>query len=527
MGIGAGRGEAVASGNADAGRPGTAAMSGASATVAGAGGALDGALLEAFAADVEAAMERFQVPGAAVAIVRGDDIVFSRGFGVRDRASGAPVTSRTRFRIGSITKSLTATMLATFVDDGVFAWDDRVVDLKPAFRAPSEELTASLRLRDLLGMGSGIAESADLSLPAVEFFMSSGEVTPRDVLRGVAELPVVAEPGAAFSYNNTLVAAAAFAGLLAAGAPADGLSDAYAAAVRDRVLAPAGMADAAIVADPRPLGEDYAVGYARDVFGDLQPLPFVALDGVAPAGSGLASAEDLARYAIMQMNGGVGGEGRRVASEAALGETHRPGIAVERDGLFPADLQPDTASLHYAMGWLVEVFRDGRRLVWHSGGIDGFAAFVGFFPEERIGFAVLNNRDRAGGRFNVSVQASLLDRLFGLNRSVPAYLAGLLPEAEAQRADLAARARRPDPAAVAPLLGWYERGFRLRLDGDGSLLLDHDIRSLPLLALPDGDYVVACGPDVVQEIRVAFGAGEMGPTMTLEGFPTVRWLTGG
>lgn len=525
MGSDAGRGESPAWESPESGRRDVTATG--SAAVACGGGVIDDAMLEAFAADVEAAMETFRVPGAAVAIVRGDDIVFARGFGARDLASGAPVTSRTGFRIGSITKSLTATMLATFIDDGAFGWDDRVVDLWPGFRAPNDALTAGLRLRDLLGMASGLDESADLDLPAVEFLMSAGEVTPGDVLRAVAALPVKAEPGAAFIYNNTLVAAAAFVGLLATGAPADGLSDAYALAVRDRVLAPAGMVDSAIVADPRPLGDDYAVGYARDISGEMRPLPFVALDGVAPAGSGLASAEDLARYAIAQMNGGVSSRGRRVASEAALGETHRPGVAVERDGMFPVDLRPDTASLHYAMGWLVEVFRDGRRLVWHSGGIDGFASVVGFFPEERIAFAVVNNRDRTGGSFNVSVQASLLDRLFGLNAGAPAALAALLQEAEAKTAALAARARRPEPAAVAPLLGWYERGFRLRQDAAGALLLDHDTRSLPLLALADGGYVIACGPDVVQEVRVAFGAGATGPTMAIEGFPTLRWLTGG
>ncbi len=490
------------------------------------GGAIDGAVFDALAGDVAAAMATFRVPGAAVAVVRGDEIVFAHGFGVRDLAANAPVTPRTRFRIGSITKSLTAGMLASFIDEGVFGWDDRVVDLWPAFRAPTDALTERLRLRDLLGMGTGLAESADLTVSAVEFFMSGGEVTPRDVLRGVAELPVVAEPGAAFNYNNTLVAAAAFVGLLAAGAPEDGLSDAYAAAVRDRVLLPAGMEDAAIAEDPRPLGNDYAVGYSRDIFGSMTPLPFVALDGVGPAGAGLASAEDLARYAIAQMNGGVGVSGRRIASAAALGETHQPGMAVERGGMFPAELMPDTASLHYGMGWLIESFDDGRRLVWHSGGIDGFAAIVGYLPDDRVGFAILNNRDRAGGPFNMSVQASLFHRMFGLKGSVPGFLDGLLPDADAKTADLAARVRQPDAATVAPLLGLYERGFRLRQDGDGALLLDHDVRTLPLLALPDGGYAIANGPDVVLESPVSFDAGPGGPVMTIQGFPPVRWLTG-
>jgi CubicO group peptidase (beta-lactamase class C family) len=95
---------------------------------------------------------------------------------------------------------------------------------------------------------------------------------------------------------------------------------------------------------------------------------------------------------------------------------------------------PDTVSLNYAMGWIVEGFRGGRRLVWHSGGIDGFATLVGFFPEERVGFAVVANDDRAGGPFNLSVRASLLGRRFGLEAGLPAFLAEAWPQFAAQTA---------------------------------------------------------------------------------------------
>src|SRR5215213_8797982 len=96
-----------------------------------------------------------------------------------------------------------------------------------------------------------------------------------------------------FSYNNSLYTAMAFLGLLAHGTTPETLEESYAAEVRQRVLEPIGMADAAILDDPRPLGDDYAVGYTRDIFGDPSPLPFGSLAGLAPAGSGLASSTDM------------------------------------------------------------------------------------------------------------------------------------------------------------------------------------------------------------------------------------------
>jgi len=490
--------------------------------------ALSDSTLRDFEADVEAALRAFHVPGAAVVLVQGKEIVFNRGFGVRDLASGAPVTPRTRFRIGSITKSMTVLLLAALVDDGVLAWDDRAVDLWPEFTAPTPELTQTLRVRDLLGMASGIAESTDLSLPAVEFFMSAGAISASDVLRSVAALPVIAPPDTTFSYNNTLYAAAAYLGLLARGTPSQMLEEIYAEQIRQRVFAPIGMADAAIFDDPRPLGEDFAVGYTQDVFGASSPLPFVSLAGVAPAGSGLASATDMGRYLITQMHQGVAPDGTRVVSAANLAATHQPGIALDPTALFPFEVQTDTVALKYCMGWLSETYRDGRQLLWHSGGIDGFSALMGFFPKGQLGFASLTNAGRGGGLFNLSLQASLLGRLFGLNRELPGFLAGAIPMLEARTAELAARTGPVDPAAVSPYLGLYEDGFRLRLDDTGNLFLDHDIRSLPLLALPDGSYVVAAGPDVVLEQPVSFEADpDSVPIMTIAGFEPVRWLTGG
>ncbi len=483
------------------------------------------AVLQAFETDVQAAMETFHVLGAAVAVFQGDEIIYNRGFGVRDLQSSAPITPRTRFRIGSNTKSMSSLMLATFIDEGVLDWDTRAVDLWPGFRAPTDELTQSLRVRDLLGMGSGLAES-----PTFEFYASSGSESALDLLRSVAYLPVIALPHTQYYYNNTLFAAAAYLGLLVQKTPPEMLESTYAALIRQRVFEPIGMADAAIASDPRPLGDDYATGYTRDLFGYPSAVPFASIAGAAPAGAGLASTTDMARYLITQMNGGVTPEGTRIVSAANLAETHVPGILLEPGAFLPTELQPDTASLNYGMGWYNETFKDNRRLIWHAGGIDGFASLMGFFPEDRLGFVILTNLEpgRGGGIFNLYLQASLMSLLFGLNREVPSLLADAAGTLEEQMAALAAQTQPVDPATVTPYLGLYSNGFRLRLEAPNSLRLEHDIRSLPLLALSDGGYVVADGPSVVMGKKVTFSSGDNGvPMMTIEGFEPLMWLTGG
>jgi beta-lactamase class C len=145
--------------------------------------------LAAFDADVEAAMQTFQMPGAAVALVQDNRTVYARGFGVRDPQTNAPVSPHTRFRIASNAKSMTSLLAATFVDQGVLDWDAPVSSAWSEFLVPTPALTQRLRLRDLLGMGSGVAES-----PTIEFFMSAGTESALDQLRSIAYLPVIAPP---------------------------------------------------------------------------------------------------------------------------------------------------------------------------------------------------------------------------------------------------------------------------------------------------------------------------------------------
>src|SRR5687767_169192 len=89
----------------------------------GPAGVLSDTTLAAFEADVEAAMQTFQMPGAAVALVQDNRTVYARGFGVRDLQTNAPVSPHTQFRIASNTKSMTSLLAATFVDQGVLDWD--------------------------------------------------------------------------------------------------------------------------------------------------------------------------------------------------------------------------------------------------------------------------------------------------------------------------------------------------------------------------------------------------------------------
>jgi CubicO group peptidase (beta-lactamase class C family) len=393
-----------------------------------------------------------------------------------------------------------------------------VREVWPDFRAPTPELTQTLRVRDLLGMASGLGEPPSLSA------FHEGDPTAGELLRSLATLPVTDPPGATFFYNNTVYAVGGYLPALAQGAAEADLETVYARLMAERVYRPAGMATARIADDPRPFVADYATGYAPDFTRGTAAEPYAAVGSYAPVGGTLASLTDMAAYVALQLNGGVSAAGGRVVSAANLAACWNPHVDVP---LSPA-LAPDVASGGYGMGWIKQTYRDGRSLVWHSGGIDGFTTFVGFFPEDDLGLVVLSNVGPfpRGVPFATSyVPNLLLSGRFGLNAGANEAVVAQYRADEQRLSDLAAQAEPVDAGAIAPFLGAYEKGWRVAFDADGELRLRQSSRAIRLLAMPDGGYVMAGGLGVGTIVRFTRDGSGM-PWMEIQGFETVRWTAG-
>ena len=105
---------------------------------------------------VAATMKQFKVPGVSAAIIKDGRIILSKGYGYRDNERRLPVTSKTLFAIGSVTKSFSVTMLGTLVDEGRLDWDKPIRDYYPAFRMYDPVATDEMTMRDLVTHRSGL-----------------------------------------------------------------------------------------------------------------------------------------------------------------------------------------------------------------------------------------------------------------------------------------------------------------------------------------------------------------------------------
>ena len=448
----------------------------------------------AFDRTAGSAFDQMKLVGGAVAVVSAGQVLHTATFGVRSLQNRTRVTTDTCFSVGSTTKSMTAALVATNVDDGTIGWAQKCLDVWSGFRAPTDAMTRALRVRDLLGMASGLGEPANTSL-------HFGGPTALELLQSIVNLPVVASHvDQAFSYNNTVNAVGAYLPLLATGVAPGDLPAAYGKAMHDRVFGPAGMMTARIASDPRGLVDDYATGNGFDLRPRATTIPFGPMGSHAPAGGTSASLNDMAAWVRLQLRQGHSVTGHRVVSGANLAECWRPHVATP-----PApDLDPDAVKGGYGMGWLRQEYRDGTALVFHNGAIDGFTSYMGFLPQHDLGLVVLTNMTSGptGAFWYTYVLNLLLSQRFALNAGVPdkalaenAHWLGVL-------AGVGRDARPVDLAAVDPYLGFYEGGYSLVRQGR-DVQLRIGPRVFPLEVMPDGSYVMSGGFMVGAEVRLA------------------------
>jgi CubicO group peptidase (beta-lactamase class C family) len=437
----------------------------------------------AFDAAVSSEFSRMGMVGSALAVVTGDQVLHTHTLGVRSLKHPDPVTHNTHFPVASTTKSMSSLLVATFVDQKRLAWDQPVIDAWPGFRAPTDHLTKTLRVRDLMGMASGIGEPT-------AFGLHQGLPTATELLQSLVNLPVINEPNKEFFYNNTVYAAGGYLPLLVEHVAGNDLEAAYSEAMRDRVYGPVGMATASIADDPRGVVDDYAGGHSLDLDGKATMVQYGPVGAYAPVGGTLACLDDMVAYVQMQLRRGMSVTGKRVVSEANLAETHKPHIAEPTDKA----LDPDTVSAHYCMGWVNQQYTDGNTLLWHNGGIDGFTSFIGFMPGQDLGLVVLNNINPSptGFYFYLYALTLILNGRLGLNKGVPEKIDAANTAAVAQLKSLGQQSRPVDPAVLAPFLGYYEGGYQLVLHGAQALIVAGP-RLLPLAAMPDGSYVFSGG----------------------------------
>jgi CubicO group peptidase (beta-lactamase class C family) len=318
-------------------------------------------------------MQRLHIPGATLAIVQGDEIVYQRGFG-RSRPSGEAPTALTPYFIGSLTKSITAMAVMQLVEAGKVELDAPVQRYLPWFRVADPKASAEVTVRHLLNQTSGFPFLAS-NVVLAELDDTTGAAERQ--VRAMSSLKLHHPAGEAVEYCNL--------NYNVLGLVIEAVSgESYPGYIQKHIFDPLGMSHS-YTSKATAQYDGLAPGY-RHWFG----FPFPAGNLPVPLGS-LASgqliscAEDMAHYLIAHLNGGQYGEAK-ILSAAGIDALHHGEKEYITFGF---------SAGRYAMGWFDRDIGSIRTLS-HGGNVPDFSAFMALIPQQKKGFVVLFNADPYG-----------------------------------------------------------------------------------------------------------------------------------
>ncbi|MCA9984844.1 MAG: beta-lactamase family protein [Anaerolineales bacterium] len=315
-------------------------------------------------------------PGLVGAIVAGDTLLWSGGFGVRELGGAAPVDGDTRFLTCSVSKLFVASLLQIVASQGLVGLDEPVQNHWPAIEViPGSE---AITFRHLVSHTAGLPLMPPLpemavtdGIPTVEMMADIHMPDMARLLESFPQLTLLAAPGERYEYSN--IGIAILAQLLG-----EKLGLSYAEAVTQHILVPLGMKGATFAATEAQAG-NFATGHFG--FADPPaPLPPYDLGAFLPAGGLYASAADMGRFLQAQFASPVGY--LTPAQIAEMWTIQLPFAA----GRYGGD--PGVAGI--GLGWHITTL--ARQIAVEHGGADpAYSAFLSLVPSQQLGVFLAAN----------------------------------------------------------------------------------------------------------------------------------------
>ena len=322
---------------------------------------------------VDKALKEWKIPGVAVCVVRDGKIELMRGYGVKELGTDDEVDENTLFMIGSNTKAFTATALAILDNEKKLSLDDNVQKWLPDFKLYDPWVTKEVMIRDLLCHRLGFETFQG------DFMFFDSDLTTAEMRERFGKLKPLYGFRSRWGYTN--------AAFMTAGEIIPKVTGkTWAEYLKEKIFIPLGMNNTIALSKDIPTADNKAS--AHTVWrGELKKVPYGKIDALAPAGAISSSINDLSKWVMAQLNKGKIGDAQIIPANV-IARTWAPNSILGNGGT-----QFNTGHFAlYGLGWFLEEY-NGKKIVSHTGGVNGFVTSVTLIPEEKLGIIVLTNTD--------------------------------------------------------------------------------------------------------------------------------------
>jgi CubicO group peptidase (beta-lactamase class C family) len=343
---------------------------------------------------MQKALTDWNIPGIAIAIIKDGKVILSKGYGVKDIDTKAAVDENTLFMIGSNSKAFTATAIAMLDADKKLSLDDKVTKWIPEFKLDNKAAGEQTIIRDLLCHRLGFKTFQG------DFTYWTSNLTRKEVIEKMGHIKAMHPFRTKWGYCN--------AAFLTAGEiipKVSGLQ--WEEYITKNIFTPIGMTNTLALSKDLPNAANKTTAYTQELDGKLVKIPYCLIDNLAAAGSISSSAADMIKWVGTLLNGGKVGDAKVIAP-TAIRETWYPHSII---GNANAGLGAKRNFTLYGLGFELDDY-EGRKMVSHDGGVNGYVSSVTMFPSEKLGFVVLTNTDQ--NAFFQAMRYQLADVFLGL-----------------------------------------------------------------------------------------------------------------
>jgi CubicO group peptidase (beta-lactamase class C family) len=375
---------------------------------------------------VEDAMEKFNVAGVAVGVVKDGKIIHAKGYGLKSVDTGEKVDEHTSFAIASNSKAFTSTALAILVEEELLSWQDRVIDYIPEFKMYNDYVTQNFNIQDLLTHRSGLG----LGAGDLQKWPSGSDFTIDDMLVNFQHFTPVSAFRTKYDYDNILYLVAGELIKRVSGKPWEEF-------VKTRIMEPLDM-DNSFTLPPGMVAPDKLASPHLAEDGSLKTIPYYELDPAkinGAAGGVLSNVDDLCRWMLVHLNKGKYGEKLEnqlfsAASQREMWKIHTS-IPVRPDNRY----NPHFSG--YGLGWRLSDM-NGKMSVSHTGDLSGMLSKTIMIPDLDLGVVVLTNSYYGGAGVFRAVSQTIVDSYLGLddNEWTDRYLASYKASSGSARAEV-------------------------------------------------------------------------------------------
>ena len=338
-------------------------------------------------------MRRWNIPGVAISIIKDGKIIYMKGFGVREAGKPGKVDENTLFMIASNTKAYTATALCLLDYQKKLSLNDKVTRWMPDFKLYDELATREVTIRDMLCHRIGFQTFQS------DFLNWGCNLSRKEVITNMRNVKPSYSFRSRYGYCNSC--------FLTAGEIIPLVTDtSWDDFLKYNIFQPLKM-NRTTTAQSGIIKDDNAALPYTIFHNQLTKLAYDSIDNLGPCGSINSCVKDISNWIILQLDSGRF-EGKQIIPFEVLKKTRTSNTIINDPN------NPMFKSKHfhtYGLGWFLEDY-EGRKIISHDGGADGFVTNTTFIPEENFGFTILTNTD--ANSFFIALRDQLIDAAFNI-----------------------------------------------------------------------------------------------------------------